>query len=178
MRIYQIWPDVNHYQFFLTVQPGDYDRFSFDATPTEGKWISPEVRILAPKLKRGDFLQWNPGVLIMSQRATDLLGDYLSIYGEQLPLKYKGETFTVFNVTTCIDCLDHEKSSFDGKWHLYFDPAWLIESPLFKIPETVGTAIYTVEGMESDIEEFRKVYTRCGLKGLEFDLVWTDEKVS
>jgi hypothetical protein len=37
-----------------------------------------------------------------------VLEEFLEMAGELLPLPYRGEEYTIVNVTECINCLDHE----------------------------------------------------------------------
>jgi hypothetical protein len=44
--------------------------------------------------------------LVFDAHATEVLRDYLEMSGELLPFSHKGESFTVMNVTECVDALD------------------------------------------------------------------------
>ncbi|MBN9689582.1 MAG: hypothetical protein J0M24_05035 [Verrucomicrobia bacterium] len=53
------------------------------------------------------------------------------------------------------------------------------EESIFKIPEDRATALYCVERTgDADDGEFKAVVNASGLTGIEFDLVWTDEKMA
>jgi hypothetical protein len=174
MRILQIDVDVNHYQHFVGETHEDEQKLRPDGTSLEEEWVPPKVRILYPKLKRGDFFQFMGGVIIASPRATEVLKDFFVMAGELLPLPYKDEEFTFVNVTECIDCLDHEQGDPESM-EFVFRPDLLSESQLFKIPESATVCIYVIEGREEPECEFRHAVESNGLKGLVFTEVWSDE---
>ena len=115
-----------------------------------------------------------------------MLRGFLEMSGELLPLPYKGEEYTLLNVTECIDCLDQDKCEWllnkDTGERIYplkyvFRPGWFTESPLFKIPETCKGEVLLIEGMRDADREFRAVVKRNGLKGMLFDeLLWSDDE--
>ena len=188
MKIYEIVPDVNHYQSFQYDYP-DADPFwksnqwKFDCIPKASTWVPPKVNILSPKLKWGNFFNLGTGVLVFDTHATEVLRGFLEMSGELLPLNYKGDKFTVLNVTECVDALDDGKT----KWVYAKDSGTKIrieqhafhrhrlsESPLFKIPETCKSRILTFEGMKDPQDEFKPSIERFGLTGLTFKEIWND----
>src|SRR4051812_36523494 len=50
------------------------------------------------------------GVLVVSERAADVLGQVLHQHGELLPLRCAGERYWLFNSLTTLDALDMEHS--------------------------------------------------------------------
>ncbi len=184
MKVYRLRNDVNRYQHFLRDDTGDdVVVLDPDCRPRAGTWSPPPVIVLDPFLEEGDFYQFDPGILITSPRATDVLRGELELAGELLPLPYKGKEYTVLNVTECIDCLDQEGS----KWlrtslgeEIYpleysFHKHRFTESSLFKIPETHKSEILVVEGLKDPEDEFRYIVESAGLKGLIFQEIWSDE---
>src|SRR5262249_44155933 len=111
MKIYRVVADVNHYQGFNLDYPDGHpfwitNKWMFDGTDRKSAWSPPSVVILHPKLKRGQFFGFGPGVVALDGHATDVLRDLLEMSGELLPFSYKGEQFTALNVTECVDALD------------------------------------------------------------------------
>jgi hypothetical protein len=190
VRIYEVVPDVNHYQSFQFDYP-DADPFwksnqwTFDCAPKASTWVPLKVNIVGPKLKRGNFFNLGSGVVVLDAHATDALRTLLEMSGELLPLTYKGEQFTVLNVADCVEALDDSKT----KWvygkstgatikieQYAFHRHRLPETPLFKIPETNKSAILTIEGMKDPQDEFKPSIERFGLTGLTFKEIWNDGK--
>ena len=183
MRIYRIVADVNRYQGF-SVEGDDIwhtDMMTFDCKPKGSDWAAPSVYTLHPRLTRGSFFNLCPGALVLDGHATEALQDLLEMSGEMLPLSYNNESFTVLNVTECVNVLDE-----DGcKWvygkstgaririeRYAFRANRLTEAPLFKIPETCRSEILCCEGLKDSDDEFKHRVERLGLKGLIFEEVW------
>jgi hypothetical protein len=184
MKVFKIQNDGNHYQYFLGRTNEDDEILQMDGTPKLESWKAPNVLIYMPKLKRGDFFQFASNHLITSPRATEALRNFLEMSGELLPVPYKGEEYTLLNVTECIDCLDQDKCEWllnkDTGERIYplkyvFRRGWFTESPLFKIPESCAREVLLVEGMRNPDQEFRAVVERNGLKGLRYTLLWSDD---
>ncbi len=187
MKVYEIIPDVNHYQSFLFDYPSGHrfwqsDEGVFDCTPKGATW-SPSVYIEHPKLKRGNIFAL-AGTLVLDAHATETLRTLLEMSGELLPLTYKAEQFTVLNVIECVDALDDAKT----KWvygkstgakikieQYAFHRHRLPEVPLFKIPETSKWGVLTIEGMKDPQDEFKPSIERLGLTGLTFKEIWSSE---
>jgi hypothetical protein len=178
LKVFRVRTDVNHFQYFLPENRSDYPiLMDFDGTSKAKSWKPPPVYILKPKHKKGDFFNFGTGYLILSSRARDVLGEFLEMAGELLPLPYKGETYSLLNVTECIDCLDQKKTEFypDQAPKKYaFHPDRFVESQLFKIPETDKAEILLVEGRDDPEEEFRHIVEANKLQGLIFEQLWKD----
>ncbi len=181
MRVYRIWNDSNHYQSFLPEQEEDWQKLDMDCTPKAEIWVPPLVYVHMPKLKEGDFYNSGRGILIPSPRATAALRMHLEMAGELLPLPYKGQEFTVLNVTECINCLDQEKTEWIygqttgakiGIKTYVFHRNRFSESRIFKIPETHKSEILVVEWVEGTEDEFKYTVESAGLKGLIFEKIW------
>ena len=146
--------------------------------------MPPPVFIYEPKLKAGDFFNFDSDALIANPRATEALRTLFEMAGELLPLPYKGEVYAILNVTECIDCVDRERTDWrrtpdgriltSGTEKFAFRPTRFSESPIFKFPEDCF-GVYVVEGLLDPEEEFREIVRREGLKGLEFEEIWSDE---
>src|SRR5579864_8267019 len=108
MKIYHVVPDVNQYQSFLVEDDRvwETEELTFDCMSKASSWNAPDVFILKPKLRRGNFFNLCAGTLVLDMHATETLEDLLEMSGELLPLDHQGEKFTVLNVTECVNVLD------------------------------------------------------------------------
>ena len=182
MRIFQFDFDVDRYQMFYFDGPEDVIWFNGD--PMRDVWVPPKVHILEPRLKRGNFLFLQPGMMVVDERARTELAGFLEPSGELLPFDYKGERFWALNVTTCIDALDEDRTEWQigqttgariGIERYAFHAHRLTGTPIFKIPETSRAYLYTMSGWKDPEDEFVFNVQKRGLKGLRFDEVWSDD---
>lgn len=115
--------------------------------------------------------------LIVRDRALSVLRPVLESYGEILPLKCE-EPVSLFNATNIIDALDEERSDIAR-----FDDGGIlaIERHMFR-PDVIGNhEIFKLPGRASSIYLRETIVHRIGelgLRGLAFDMVWTDETVA
>jgi hypothetical protein len=182
MTVYRIRNDVDRYQYFLTEKEEEQGiLYGMDCTPKEDAWSPPSVYVLYPRHEAGDFYQFHSNVLIVSPRARMLLHEHLARAGELLPLHYRGHSYTVLNVTECINVLDQEKTEWvyaEGhRLHIkkyHFHPGRFTETTLFKIPETSDSEILAVTGMSAS-GGFREAVERANLKGLIYEELWSTE---
>lgn len=190
MNVYRIKNDIERFQsIYIDDDKWQGDLLSlvtFDAHPRLDKWFAPPVYVLHPKLNRGNFfsLELAAGFVVADGKASQELEDMFEMSGELLPIPYEEEMLHVVNVTECINVLDQEKT----KWHVLQNSATKIyiesfafhasrftETPLFKIPETCKTEIYTIERCGDPECEFKARVEQAGLTGLIFQKVWSDE---
>ncbi len=153
----------------------------FDGRLKTKSWKAPKVKILKPKLKRGDFFGFNEGAFAVSPGAWERCAMCLEMAGELLPLPYEKEKFAVLNVTECIDCLDDKRSEWRivGSSRLIkkpaFDPSLFGESSIFKHPYS-SVRIYCYEESGDPETEFKAFVEKEKLTGLNFNEVWSDGK--
>lgn len=184
MRVYRLKNDVNRYQYFLPAKNEEWQLLVMDCTSRSATWSSPEVFIYKPLSTRGHFFQFSIGIMITNPIATEVLREHLEMAGELLPIFYENETYSLLNVTTCINCLDQERT----EWR--YDPTKTIrttpkkyvfhsdrfaESRIFKIPETHRAELFVVEYESGGEDEFRTVVEQHHLQGLLFEEVWSSE---
>lgn len=182
MRVYRIKHDFN-FQYFLPEDQSVWqtDLLIMDCRSKGKNWTSPKVFSYEPLLKAGDFWKLGAGMLITTPKATDILLTFLEMAGELLPLFYQGQTFTILNVTECINCLDDTNT----KWvygettgakirieKYAFYPDRFSESTIFKIPETHKGEILVVEGLKDPEDEFKYTVENAGLQGIIFEQIW------
>lgn len=180
MRVYRITSDED-YQYFLTEDEHRSLDLWMDCTPRRATWDPPPVFIYKPLLKRGDFFNFGGDKLILSPRAAELLRWHLEDAGELLPVPFEGETYTLLNVTECINCLDTARTEFRVRNStrifpplLYvFHPDRFPESDIFKIPETHKAEVLVVERDPED--GFLADLKRFGIQGYKLTLLWDSE---
>ena len=178
MKVYAMRNDVNKYQYFLKERDEDAFAFYMDGTPRAASWSPPPVYIYEPKHKIGDLYNFGAAAPIFSPHATEILRPLLEESGELLPLPHAGTVYTVLNVLTIHDCLDeaHSGERLGGYKPLAFYPDKLAMTPsaFFKFPQDLTTE-YVVEGLRSPEQEVRHLVSTAGLRGIEFDEVWSDQ---
>jgi hypothetical protein len=173
MRVFTVRHDSNHFAYFLTKLVRDSHCFyDFRAIPLSDTWVAPKVELYKKsRHKLGNFFQPSYGCLICDPTAVAALGDeYLHPAGELLPLKYGRVTYSVFNCTHVIDCLDYDRTRFErgritgvasaaDRENLFdmslrlgrivefaFLPDLLPRSGFFKIPHVSGTRLFFADG--------------------------------
>lgn len=188
MTVYSITCNSDEFQSFTILDEDlEYEAWTnpdamlrFDGRLKAKSWKAPKVKILKPKLRRGDFFGFS-GEFAVSPSAWERCAMFLEMAGELLPLPYQKEKFAVLNVIECIDCVDDKKS----EWQQYstgrllkkavFDPSLFGESSLFKIPHTwVRTYCYETSGDPET--EFKAFVEKEKLTGLRFTPVWSNDK--
>lgn len=185
MKVYRVRPDVNKFQYFMLEDQALElsDTMTFDGTPGKAEtWAAHSVYIYKPKDKLGNFLAlWGTDTFVVDATALEQVRDLLEMSCELLPLYYKDNLYHVLNVTECINVLDdqrtqwvYEKGRLPIKTYA-FHKSRFAETPLFKIPETCRSEILTIEGLKDPDDEFKGRVERLGLKGLNFEEVWTDQ---
>jgi hypothetical protein len=140
--------------------------------------------LLDPLAKKGDFLYYDPGALVVTQQAAKLAAPFFELAGELLPLWCNGNKYSILNVTHCIDALDNSKTIWftakDGSKieikDYVFDPEKFGGSSLFKIPETCRGSVLTWEKDRSPELEFKSFIEANGVTGLLFEELWDSEK--
>ncbi len=105
--------------------------------------------------------------------------------GELLPITIEGEpgNFFIYNATNGKDVFDAEKAPLRINGPLReianyaFKPERFGEECIFKIPEDSYIRTYCLERTgDADQGEFKALVERHLLTGIEFELVWSDEK--
>jgi hypothetical protein len=187
IAVYQVRPDVDHYQAFLLrdEQLAHSDMVRFDGQP-KAEWTPPEVVERDPTLAGGNFWGFNalPSSIVASPATLALteVRALLETAGQILPLPFRGELFGLLNVTELADALNHERTSW-FRAAKTGHPLWIEEhafraerfptSSLFKIPESKDILCH--EGaMQSS--GFKSSVERLGLTGLTFTEIWRSQQ--
>jgi hypothetical protein len=153
LTFYEAYADVARFQYFLLEDASAADAYDFDGRPLSHIWRPPAVFSYQPRLPEPDF--WSLGlgafgtVFAVSPEALDRpdLRQYLASVGELLPLPYEGRDFAVWNITECIDALDHDAS----EWLRYDDgERFRVETPRFRL-DRIGWNVFKVPEIPSSI---------------------------
>lgn len=164
MKVFEFRQDMDHFSPWATDQrvPEQLSDRVPVGIPVGGDWVPLRgyVRMI-PGLREGDFPYWVDPVF--SERARDGLHDLLDPFGEWLPLETTGgASFFIFNVTTVIDCVDHEKSRFsrtsEGKGYAPRRVAFngqRVDANCFRVPEGLTPSFYMLDIVVARISELR-----------------------
>ncbi|AZO43397.1 hypothetical protein EJ076_21045 [Mesorhizobium sp. M7D.F.Ca.US.005.01.1.1] len=185
MKIY-VLSVLEEQEWVLPRQADDYELFSALGGQKQTRWHPPRMKFLREHddgtLRHySDFPWLGEHVLIVRARALTLLRSILEPYGEFLPLR-SDEAISLFNVTTVVDALDEERSKivrFDDGGIMAIEglvlrPGAIGGAEIFKLPERAGGVRI------SDIYLQETIVRRIGglgLKGIAFNIVWSDEPV-
>jgi len=181
ISIFRIKNNVNRFQYFLTEKEEDAKTLRTDGSSKIHTWTPPPVFIYKPQLEKGNFFNFNSDILISDQKATEVLHSLFVEAGELLFLSYKGNDYSLLNVTECIDCLDQENTKWkydvDNSIRLMIDKYSFHtnrfpESSIFKIPETAKSELLVVNGLRDPKDEFINKVVESGLTGLSFEKIW------
>ncbi|MFZ2657444.1 MAG: hypothetical protein WAX69_21090 [Victivallales bacterium] len=158
----------------------------FNGVPFGRKWKTPTFYIEKPLIPKPNFFNVSLAV-VCDEKAREITGEALEMSGELLPIRIEGEKgeYWFYNITNTINVVDHKKSKWkklgnDGDQVLnspVFIPSRFGDETIFKIPEDRGTRMYCVEFTgDPDDGEFKAMVEHHQLTGLEFELIWSDEK--
>jgi hypothetical protein len=187
MKIYRVIHDVNTYQTFI---PADESVYDTDTLRFEGKskiesWKDLEVVTLNPLKPKSNFPYLAAGTIVCDQLALDKLYKYFVMAGEMLPIVNEGKIYYALNVLECTNMLNQEETEWeispDNSAKLWinkfsFHPDRVLESTLFKIPETYRGDVLTYADAIDPEDEFYFEYQKSGLKGLLFERLWSDDE--
>ena len=154
-----------------------YDMFmSFDGRSHLVGWSAPKLVICEdePYGDIGDapsFPHLLP--LLLSARGVDLLSDLIADDIELLPVRCDVGDYWFVNVTTVLDCINIEKSSYEtfrSGEIMRFCEYWLKDEVMeghniFLSSEEKRAAIFVSDAFKERVEE-------CGITGFSFNLVW------
>ena len=159
-----------------------------NGSPFGRKWIPQTFYIEKPLIPKPNLFWIGPSAFVCDEKARELAGEPLEMSGEFLLIHVEGEKgkYWIYNITNCINVVDSKKS----KWQKLgpgpndrqllkpsFIEARFGEESIFKIPEDRGARMYCLEcSGDADDGEFKAVVEHHGLTGLEFELVWDDER--
>ena len=178
--VYRVLRDAR-YQRLEPVNKDDFlnaskNGWAFDGTSHADDWEPLEMFVREPMLDRPDVWQI-AGSFAFEDHAADIVQLCLDQTSEQFKLPFEDRILIVPNVTYVIDCLDKHQSDYDEELpHMISEYSFhedRLDFSLFKIPETRMSELLTVEGVSSPDEEFKPLIEKHGLKGLQFQEIWT-----
>lgn len=155
MTVWELrYTSVNDYAMVVSLDDHDSlaGRFRIDGTPKN--WTDRPLVGFADSTRRknkrppADVSAMVPGVLILSERAKDAIGPFLSQFGQLLELDCEGtgEIRYFYNVTNVVQCVDVEHSQKtqlgDVKMESFNESQVLKEAAVFKDPSTLKVRIY------------------------------------
>ncbi|MER9306642.1 hypothetical protein NKJ06_21910 [Mesorhizobium sp. M0293] len=185
MKIY-VLSVVEGQEWVLPRQADDYELFAALGGRRQTGWHSPRMEFLrelddgSPR-QHSDFPWLGEEVLILRAKALELLRSTLEPYGEFLSLR-SDEPISLFNVTTVADALDEERSKivrFDDGGIMMIEstvlrPGAIGDAEIFKLPERAdGVRVSSIYLQETIVRRIGEL----GLKGIAFNMVWSDEPV-
>lgn len=166
--------DVDDYSMIV---PSLEDAGKFDVNGERLDWLSPPVVEYADSRSRGkkkrpvaDVATPGAGAIVLSQRAVDALGPFLSRFGQLLLVQTAagGEFRHFYNVTNLVKCVDVGRSEKDAtgaiETEVFYDINVPSEPAVFKDPLTAPYRIYTNDPGRELLE---KLASEAGLTGLE-----------
>ncbi|GAA5120525.1 hypothetical protein JIN84_05705 [Luteolibacter yonseiensis] len=191
MKIYRIINDPAFHTLAATEPEPLEPILSLDLEHLWEPWISafgrqgPELRAADPQTtRRGNFFKFHPGFLAYDTSVADaaeqieLLQDDM----EYLPARLEGtsERLDIMNVMGCYNCFDHgragyttdENGGITAITRYAFHPTRIMDSTIFRIPETRFEEIYVLSGRGD--AEFIEFYQENGFTGLIFEEIWSD----
>jgi len=188
MNVYRVTHDVTTYQTFSPSDESAYDSdLLFEAKNKIDDWKDLEVFTLNPLMPTSNFPYLCAGTILCDKLAVEKLFKFFEMAGELLPVINEGETYYALNVIECINMLNQK----DTEWEINrvsgikvwinkfsFHPDRVLESTLFKIPETYRAEILTYADVIDPEDEFYYQYQKSGLKGLIFEKLWSDDGLS
>ncbi|MGN6527286.1 MAG: hypothetical protein ACTHL8_12945 [Burkholderiaceae bacterium] len=162
---------------YSMVVPSLEDARKFFAKGEPLDWMSPPVIEYADSRSRGkkkrpvaDVATGGAGSLFLSRKAFDVLGPFLSRFGQLLLVQTAGgaEFRHFYNVTNLVNCVDVERSEKREtgalKTEVFYDINVPREAAVFKDPTTARYRIYTNDPGRQLLE---KLAAEAGLTGLE-----------
>ena len=162
-----------------------YDSLRFAGLEKES-WLPPKMHFRNPLKPAPDFwmLLVSSAAFAVGPKAVETVYSFLEMAGEVLPLPVKGYELAILNVLKCYDCIDPNRSEWrtlpdsnvrGGLRKPFFVPEHMQMSTIFKIPEWRHRVFCWEEDRDPETE-FKACVEKNKLKGLEFELVWSDEE--
>jgi len=177
-------PDV--LEGYEWIVPVNQDHFEFlrtlSGTRLKDRWKPLPMRLITDdegeSFKESDFPFLGTHVLVMSDRASQVVGPLVEKDAELLPVACEGRNLWLLNVCTIIDALDIERSEIV---RFQSDGAIMcIDKHVFHPNRLQGIDIFKLENMRRGStylsERVVRAIEAAPLVGYAFRLVWTDEE--
>jgi hypothetical protein len=140
-----------------------------DFVDSDGVWVEAlDVRPADEDAPWGDCTHLSTDLLVLSERARELLADLVGEDGRWIPVRGAGRSFVALYVTSVVDVLDEERSKirylpsggvFQIEEYRFRDDAVSGAPNIFRIPQTTQLLVK---------EAFRRRVAERGLLGFEF----------
>jgi hypothetical protein len=158
----------------------------FAGKPFSKRWRKVVLYNEKPTYPIGDFYSYRPGAFVCNESARALLAEPMEMSGEILPVKIERDPgkYYIYNCTNCLNAVDYKRSKWEQlitvrvlRMPPVFIPERLSEQCVFKISEDGFSRIFCIErtGLADD-GEFKAIVEKNNLKGIGFNLVWSDKK--
>ena len=180
MKLWEFGAVAERYDSLTPADGYTYEEMmSFDGRSHKNDWTCRKVVPNINPKKNPKFSDYSEcmGVLVFSQKAIEKLYDLIKDDVEILPLECDYGDFSLINVTTVLDAIDHEKSEYkyiDGtKQIMYFKKYVFLEEvikgyDIFKITDRRTSHVFVSDRFVQTVE-------RSKLKGFRFELAWDSE---
>jgi hypothetical protein len=181
MAVWELrYASVDDYAMVVSVGYDDAlsDRFDIDGKPKH--WMDRPLVGFADSRRRknkrppADVSAMMPGALVLNERAKDVLGPFLSKFGQMLELDCEGtgEIRYLYNVTNIVPCVNIELSEKNPRGHIrmesFNDLLVPREASIFKDPSTVKSRIYINDAGRVIVNP---LIASAKLTGIECDLL-------
>ncbi len=181
MKIWRMEEIGDIYQFITVKDMDGHELLQFvDSLGTKrntSEWIPLKIQI--HRNKRRKICDY-PGfvVPVFSEKAVDVIRDFLISKADILPLDCGDERYFLINVYNKVDCIDYDQAQYtkfdSGRVREFkkyaFKQEMLINEHIFKIPEIIGKSMVFVS------DEFRNRVINNDLIGFNFIEVWDSEE--
>jgi hypothetical protein len=177
MKVWELrCADIDDYPLVVASREALLARvFDIDGKPLD--WMAPPIVEFSDYKKRGKALRpmadvsaMKPGVMLLNQRAFDVLGPFLGQFGQLLEVQTAGgaEWRRFYNVTNLVKCVDmaHSEKSASGvlSSEAFYDINVPRQPAVFKDPQTARLRIYVNDPGKEQIE---RLVSEAGLTGIE-----------
>jgi len=170
---------------FEICHPIDHQYFSklndiINGVPRKDSWQPVEVEIFGEdqgkKLQESDSPWLGGQSLIFRSRAVKALKGMLERYGELLPLARASADLYIYNPTLVLDALDESASTI---WRFPSGKIMGVRRYVFRLGVVQSHNIFRLSGMTPSLtflsQEFVDSWKSAGLRGLEFELIWSSQ---
>jgi len=177
---FEFYAASSTFMYFVTKEPMWMANFIADKRPDDELWKAPPELLLysAPHNKKKgkkarlvpDIGYFVPGSIIINEKSYQVLGEYLSRFGELVDICIEGEHWYSYNLTNIkTDAVDLANSNCMAggtvKIPAFFSDRLPSEPQIFKLPETKLLRMYCIgNGGES----LKSLVENNGLTGLTF----------
>ena len=161
---------------WIVPENGDYDTalYCCDGTPLADGWIPIPVQH-EPGVRRPSAFPWcGHNVVVMRQRALDVLRPIVERHGEILPLASRGEPLFMLNVTTVVDGLDQAASEL-----VRFADGAIMDIPrhAFRADVISGVDVFKLSGLRASMVyvtgKVIQAALAAGLDGFAWEKLWS-----